>query len=702
VAAKYVVGVDIGGTFTDIMLLGADRLHKMKLLSTTPDYSLGVMQGIRNVVSKAGIDIKDIDVVVHGTTVATNAVLENAGAKTGLITTKGFRDILELRMTRPKRDRLRGYVTDLITPKPLVPRFLRLEVDERINHRGEIIKPLGSEDVEKVVEELVDEGVEAIAVCLLNSFENDVHEKLIGDHIHKNYPQLFLSLSSKISPLIREYDRTSTTVINSYVGPKIRYYLDLMVERLQAIGIRAPLLLVESGGSIIGAKLAAERPMHIIESGPSAGVRASHSLAGKYNQGNVITLDMGGTTTKASMIENGEIRKIYKYSLGGGMNVSTGELGGEGYPLSAPTIDISEIGAGGGSIISIDAGGLVKVGPKSSGSIPGPACYNQGGTRPTLTDANVVLGYLGAQSLVGGDLQLDVSKAQVAIEDCLAKPLGLSIAEAAMGAYRIAISNMTRAVKSISTERGRDLREYTLLAFGGSGPVYAVELARALNISQVIIPPAAGIFSALGLSSAEIESNLSISYIRPLKQVDVAEFELEFRRLERDVLSILAGDKYGKDEVTFRRHVDICYKGTSTLTIPLRVAGKIDAATVANLKQDFCSEYVRTYATAPSGRDIELMALRATGKVEKAESWDPFSVGKEQREKLAEGELLRKVYFGEGDGYSEHPVLKRTDLSAKYRSGPFLVEDYDTTTVVPPGSQAYLDQIGSIRIEVYN
>lgn len=697
---KYLVGTDIGGTFTDIVLVGEGRFYRRKLLSTTDDFSIGVIAGIKDILSESGISSQDIDRVVHGTTVATNAILEHKGAKTALITTKGFRDILELRLTRAKRDPLRGYVTDLIVPKPLVPRYLRVEVDERINHKGEIVRPLNMEEVQQLIQRLADDRIEAVAVCLLNSFENPAHEQAIGKLIREESPDIYLSLSSEVLPQIREYDRTSTTVINSYVGPTIQHYLNLLAKGLSSIDINAPLLIVESSGGIMSADVAALRPMHIIESGPSAGVIASHNLARKYGFSNVIALDMGGTTTKATMIEKGEISKKYKYSLGSGMNISTGELGGEGYPLSVPTIDIAEIGAGGGSIIWIDKGGLMRVGPQSAGATPGPACYDQGGNQPTLTDANVTLGYLSSKSLAGGGLKLAASKAYDVIERNLAKPLGLSVVEASYGSYLIAVSNMGRAVKAISVERGRDLRDYTLFAFGGCGPAYAAELARSLAMKRTIVPRAAGIFSALGLIVATVEHSLSRSYITPLDKVDHSELEQAFQKLEGEILSMLASERYEAKDATVQRLVDMRYVGqASTLTVPVAL-GTINKGIVSTLRDAFGQEYEKTYTITPSGSSLELVNLRVVGTGHKQEGFDPFTIRVERESRVKPSESYRKAYFGPEYGFIKTPVLKRSDLPSKPENGPLLIEEYDSTTVVPPMTCAYLDEMGSINIEI--
>src|SRR5918911_1327896 len=434
----YRAGVDIGGTFTDIVLLGSDgAVHTKKTSSSVENYARAIVEGLKEVFEESGISARAIEEIRHGTTVASNAILEHKGARVGLITTKGFRDVLEIRTLRmPKL-----YDLTWTKPAPLVERYLRKVVDERINHRGEIERALDRTDAERAVDALLAEKVEAIAVCLINSFANPAHELMLKEIIARKAPQLPLSISFEVLPEIKEYERTSTTVINSYVMPIVATYLRAMRKGLDAAGIPARLLLMQSNGGLTTDKAAAERPMNIIESGPAGGVVGAQALARAKDLHRIITFDMGGTTAKASMVEDGEVARAHEYAVGAGIMIGSRLLTGAGYTLKVPAIDLAEVGAGGGSHVWIDAGGALQVGPESAGATPGPLCYDQGGTVPTVTDANVLLGYLNPRYLVGGALKLNAEKARALFAEHIAGPLRMTLEQAAYGAYQIAASN---------------------------------------------------------------------------------------------------------------------------------------------------------------------------------------------------------------------------------------------------------------------
>src|SRR5262245_28587328 len=494
------VGVDIGGTFTDIVFLGADgALHTKKVSSSVDNYARAIVAGMTAALHEAGLSGGDIAEVLHGTTVASNAILELKGARTGLITTKGFRDILEIRNLRMPR----LYDLTWSKPPPLVERYLRVVVDERVNTYGGVDRALDPADAEAAVDKLLAEGVEAIAVCLLHSYANPVHERLIKEIIKRRAPDLPCCISFEVLPEIKEYERTSTTVINTYVMPIVARYLATLRAELEGLAIAAPLLLMQSNGGLTTADAAMKTPMHIIESGPAAGVIGAQALAQALTLPNVITFDMGGTTAKASIVEGGEVGRSLEYQVGGGIMLGSRLLTGAGYLLKVPAIDLAEVGAGGGSIVWIDAGGSLQVGPRSAGASPGPLCYDLGGTEPTITDANVILGYINPAYLVGGALPLNADKARRVFEASLAARLGPSLAHAAYGAHQIAASNMIRAIKAVSTERGRDPRDYALFSFGGNGPLFAAGMAEALQMKRIVVPPSPGLFSAFGLLYAD-------------------------------------------------------------------------------------------------------------------------------------------------------------------------------------------------------
>src|SRR2546423_12072698 len=530
-AITYRVGVDIGGTFTDMVLLGSDgSIHTKKVSSSVENYAQAIVDGLTEVFRETGLSGGAIEEIRHGTTVASNAILEHKGARVGLITTKGFRDVLEIRTLRmPKL-----YDLTWTKPEPLVERYLRKVVDERIDHRGRIDRALDPADAERAVDALLTEKVEAIAVCLINSFANPAHELMLKDIIVRKAPQLPLSISFEVLPEIKEYERTSTTVINAYVMPIVATYLRAMRKGLDAAGIPARLLLMQSNGGLTTAAAAADRPVDILESGPAGGVIGAQALARAKGLDKIITFDMGGTTAKASMVENGEIARAHEYAVGAGIMIGSRLLTGAGYTLKVPAIDLAEVGAGGGSHVWLDAAGSPQVGPQSAGASPGPVCYDQGGDIPTITDANVILGYLNPAHLVGGALKLNAAKARGVFEAKIAKPLGMPIERAAYGAHLIAASNMIRAIKAVSTERGRDPREFVLFAFGGNGPLFACGMASALGMKRVVVPPSAGLFSSFGLLYADIQHHYSRTFRRLLRQADLGEIGAAWGTLGRE------------------------------------------------------------------------------------------------------------------------------------------------------------------------
>src|SRR5262245_12621808 len=535
--SQFRVGVDIGGTFTDIVLLDPDgRIHTKKTSSSLDGYARAIVDGLAEVFAETGLGGPDLAEVLHGTTVASNAILELKGARTGLITTKGFRDVLEIRRLRMPR------LYDLAweKPVPLVERYLRLEVDERVDTRGRVLKALDPAEAERAVDRLVAEGVEALAVCLLNCFANAAHEQAIKAIVQRKAPHLPVCLSSEVLPEIKEYERTSTTVINSYVLPIVRRYLSTLQHGLADVRVTAPLLIMQSNGGLMPASAAADTPMHIIESGPAAGVVGAQALARRMELPRLITFDMGGTTAKASIVEDGDVSRASEYQVGGGIMLSSRLLTGSGYLLRVPAIDLAEVGAGGGSIVWIDAGGAPQVGPRSAGAFPGPLCYAMGGTEPTITDANLILGYINPLQLAGGAVKLDAARAHEVFETKVARPLGLPLAEAAHGAHLIAASNMMRAIRAVSSERGRDPREHTLFAFGGNGPVFAAGMAAALEMRRIAIPPAPGLFSSFGLLYADVEHHYVRTYRGLLRAMDLGALTREWERMEAQAREQLA------------------------------------------------------------------------------------------------------------------------------------------------------------------
>jgi N-methylhydantoinase A len=695
-APRFRVGVDIGGTFTDIVLLDAGgRIHTKKVSSSVDDYARAIAEGLDEVFRETGLAGHDLGEVLHGTTVASNALLELKGARTGLITTRGFRDVLEIRRIRMPK------LYDLSWEKPatLVERYLRLEVDERVDAHGAVEKPLDPADVERVLDRLLAEDIEALAVCLINSYANPAHEERIAEIVRRKAPGLTLSVSAEVLPEIREYERTSTTVINAYVMPIVRRYLRTLRTGLDAIGAKAPLLIMQSNGGLMTDEAAAAKPVNIVESGPAAGVVGAQALARKIGLGKLVTFDMGGTTAKASIVEDGEVSRATEYQVGGGIMHGSRLLTGAGYLLRVPAIDLAEVGAGGGSLVWIDPGGGLQVGPRSAGAFPGPLCYDLGGTEPTVTDANVILGLLNPTQLAGGAVKLNAARAEEVFDAKIARRMGLPLAEAAHGAHVIAASNMMRAIRAVSSERGRDPREYALFAFGGNGPLFAAGMARQLEIRRIVVPPAPGLFSSFGLLFADIEHHYVRTWRRLARQVEPGALADQFARMETEARAQLAAEGFTGDAVRIRRSADCRYEGQSfELTVPV-AAGAVGAGTVAELQEEFGREHKRTYGhRAGPDEPVEIVSLRVVGqgipdrpRVPEALRLDRAGPGR------AGG--ARRVFFGPDLGWRETPIIDRLDL-ANPREGPCIVEEYDATCVMPPGARAALDAHGNIVIDL--
>jgi N-methylhydantoinase A len=697
---SYRVGVDIGGTFTDIVLLGADgTIHTKKISSSVSNYALAIVEGLRELFQETGLAGRVIEEIRHGTTVASNAILEHKGARVGLITTKGFRDVLEIRTLRmPKL-----YDLTWEKPAPLVERYLRQVVDERVNARGHIERALDPKDAERAVDALLAEQVEAIAVCLLNSFANPRHELMIKEVLQRKAPSLRWSVSYEVLPEIKEYERTSTTVINAYVMPIVASYLRALRSGLDEAGIPARLLLMQSNGGLMSDAAAAERPMNIIESGPAGGVIGAQALARAKGLSKIITFDMGGTTAKASMVEGGEVTRASEYSVGAGIMVGSRLLTGAGYTLKVPAIDLAEVGAGGGSHVWIDGGGSLQIGPESAGAQPGPVCYDKGGEIPTVTDANVLLGYINPRHLVGGALALNAAKARQVFETRVAEPLGLPLERAAYGAHQIAASNMIRAIKSVSTERGRDPRDFSLFAFGGNGPLFACGMARALGMGRVVVPPSAGLFSSFGLLYADVEHHYSRTFRRLLRQADLAEIQRVWNSLAEQAKAQLTAENFEGERVRLRRSAALHYQGQSyELTVPVP-DGPVDGKMVTLLEEAFGEEHERTYGhRAGPDEPVELVSIQIVGQGLREGAGVPERVQPSRAEPGPPPP--RRAYFGDDGngraaGWIETPVLRRSDL-ASGRNGPLIVEEYDATCVVPPGATASLDAGGNIVIDL--
>jgi N-methylhydantoinase A len=690
------IGVDIGGTFTDIVLLHEDgRVHTRKVSSSADDYARAIALALADVLADLGIEGGAIAEVRHGTTVASNAILEHKGARAGLITTKGFRDVLEIRNLRMPR----LYDIAWTKPPPLIERHLRVVVDERMDHLGEVVRPLDPADAERAVRRLLDQGVEAIAVCLLHAYANPTHEQLIKAAALRLAPGLPISISSEVLPEIREYERTSSTVINAYITPIVARYLARLGRDLEGQAVRGPLLIMQSNGGLMSAEAAAARPMHIVESGPAGGVVGAQALARTIGQGNVITFDMGGTTAKAGIIERGVVSRTLEYQVGGGIMAGSRLLTGAGYLLKVPAIDLAEVGAGGGSIVRLDPGGAMTVGPESAGAAPGPVCYGAGGAEPTITDANLILGYLNPGYLVGGALRLDAALARSVFEDKVARPLGLSLEHAAYGAHLIAAATMIRAIRAVSIERGRDPRDYALCAFGGNGPVFACAMARELGMRRVVVPPAPGLFSAFGLLYADVEHHYGRTFRRLLRQMDLGALNAAWDELVAEACAQLEAEGFSRARMRIRRQASLHYQGQSfDLTVPVP-DGVLDQAALARLEEAFGQEHERTYGhRAGPEEPVELTEIRAIGQGIPERPLTPQALDLANDDRSAPLPP-RRAYFGPETGWLDTPVVRRSALVTPH-AGPCIVEEYNATCVIPPGARASLDALGDILIEL--
>ena len=688
------LGVDIGGTFTDIVVLGPDgTVHARKVLSTPDDYSRAIEDGVTRLLADAGVEPAEISEFAHGTTVATNALIERRGGKVALVTTRGFRDVLELARFRSP------WLYDLgfRKPEPLVERRSRFEIEERTGGTGEILTPVDGEALLRIAERLRADRVEAVAVCFINSYVNPENELEARRRLQDLLPEIPISASTQFLPQIQEYERTSTTVVNAYVRPVVETYVNSLEARMRRIGVTVPLTIMQSNGGVLPAGLAAENPVCIIESGPAAGVVGAQRLGRLNGIRDLLVLDMGGTTAKASLVRDGEFTIVPESEVASGAAAGHRLLQGAGYPIQVPTIDIVEVGAGGGSIASVDAAGGFQVGPRSAGAVPGPACYARGGEHPTVTDANLVLGYLNPGTLVGGDLSLDAEAAHRAVAD-LGKRIGQSSTDTAYGVHRIANANMMRVLSSVSSERGLDPAGFTLVAIGGSSGVHSAGLAETLGIRRILAPPFAGVFSALGLLFADLEHHLVRAFYRQVADTTPGDFNAAAQPLVDEAHRLLASEGFtdpgGRGVVV---EASLKYVGqTSALPVRCR-AFPADAATMAALAEDFADTHHRQYGYRSDGEALQIVALTVIGRGVPAAPRVPERLVRAGEWISKGGE--RPAYFGPSHGWRPATVLPRAGLCEKPRAGPLVVEEYDTTIVVPPGWRASRDGWNNILVD---
>jgi N-methylhydantoinase A len=679
------LAIDIGGTFTDATLIDEETgsVSIAKVLSTPADPSEGFMQAVDRALAAGGADAEQVGFVVHATTVATNAIIEGKIARSGFVTTEGFRDLLEIaRQVRPSL-----YDTQFEKTKPLVPRDRAVTVRERLGPAGEVLLPLDDESVRAAAVTLRREEVESVAVCLLHAYVNPEHEVRVGAILAEELPGVPISLSAEVAPEFREYLRASTTVINAVIRPVVERYLERIEGRLAARGIKAKLLVMQSSGGVFSSEAARSRPVFMVESGPAAGVIASAYLGETLGRPDILSFDMGGTTAKVGLIQGGQPSVTKDYNVGGHASAGVGGLSLSGYPVRTPVVDLVEIGAGGGSIAWVDSGGLLRVGPQSAGADPGPVCYRNGGAEPTVTDANVVLGRLNPSYFLGGEIGLDVEGASRAIEERCAAPLGLSLTEAANGIVEIANAAMVNALHLISVQRGYDPRDFVLVGFGGAGPVHANALMRDAEMPTLLIPRSPGIFSATGLLTTDLKRDAAVTVMRRLDALEPAEMGATFKRLEAAGREELEREGVGGEAIEFARKVDLRYVGQSyELTI----------AAGAGMADRFHVEHDRTYGFAAPAEPIEVVSLRLTsvGRIAKPPPRTLEPHGEAQPKEN------RPVFYAEAGGYVDCPIYDRYTLPAGAAfAGPAIVEEFDSTVVVHPGYVVSVDTAGNLLIE---
>lgn len=680
---SYMIGVDVGGTFTDFSVFNQEtgELFNYKDSSTPADPSRAIVKGVQDVLEMKKASPEEVSYLAHGTTVGTNALIEKKGCRLGLITTKGFKDLMEIgTQRRPSLYNLRAQ-----KPYPLVPSGLNCTVTERIRYDGSIETPLDEEETRQVVRYLKEQGVAAIAVCTLFSFINPVHEERIEEIIHEEFPEAYVTTSSRLAPEFREFSRMSTTVMNSYLGPVMEKYVNNFRDSIAGIGIKVEPYVTQSNGSIISIKETIDCPIKTALSGPSAGVIAAAYIGKQCDADKIITFDMGGTSADISLIEN------YTPQVSNERYV-------EGYPARIPMINIITIGAGGGSIAKIDDGGALKVGPKSAGATPGPACYMRGGENPCVTDANIVLGKLNQKKILGGRMDVDIELAKKAIETRICEKSGLDMKRAANGIITVVNSNMVRAIRSVSVEKGYDVREFSLMAFGGAGPLHACEVAKELGMKEVLIPPHPGTLCSLGLLLADTKFDLSRTKIMNGEAQNLDGINEQFDNMVEQGTALLDKEGVPAERRYFEFAIDMRYQRQNfEISIPVP-AGKMTAETLAQAVADFHAEHKRSYGYCKEEAVVQFVSYRvsAIGVIDKPQI--------EAAELHPEASIpapieVRQVLFQNCGEYVETPVYLREELvPGQTVPGPCICEQMDTTLVVPQGWVIHVDGYNNLKI----
>jgi len=689
----YRLGCDIGGTFTDFVLVNdqTGQFYTNKCLTTPSDPSDAVEQGIKELDKIKPRFMDRVEEVIHGTTLVINAIIERKGAKTGLMTTKGFKDVLEL----GREIRYDAYDIFSEYPEPIVPRALRMEIDERLTSDGTCLKDVDEKEVNKVLKILKAAGIESLAVCFINSYENPVNEKKIKKIIEKEAPDLFLSTSFEVLPQIREYERTCTTAVNAYVKPITYRYLKKLATRLETIGFTGKLFIMLSSGGITSVETAREFPVRIIESGPTAAVIASQHYGKMFDIKDMFCFDMGGTTAKSCLIQKGHAGLVSTFEVGRVQRFKKGS----GLPIQVPVVDLMEIGAGGGSIAKISKLGLLAVGPESAGADPGPACYRQGGQNPTVTDADLVLGYLDPDFFLGGTMPLDIELSKKAIQEKIAGPLGTTMVEAAFGIHDLINETMAAAAKTHIAEKGGNPNMVVMSAFGGAGPVHAYGLAKKIGAPSILVPPLAGVGSALGFFTAPVAFDLSRSHRVTLDDADFKELELLFNELEQESAGILEDAARGRD-ILYERTLLMRFVGQGAETDLAIETKAFDQFSKKDIRHLFDEEYKRLYGRTYHETPVEFVTFKVRASLPKR----PFSIPE-----LPNGTCdIKDCIKGERLGFSiiqkdyiPFTVYDRSKLFANAKfSGPAIIEERESTIVIGEDASARVDEFGFVWIQL--
>ncbi len=675
----YRISTDVGGTFTDGILLdeSTGRIAFSKVLSTPVNPAIGTMKGIE----KFAVPLSEVSFLAHGTTVVINALIEGKGAKTALITTRGFRDVLEI----GRSNRTEMYDALYRTPRSIVPRHLRLEVGERVDSSGRVLIPLELNQLDSIIAYLKEQKVEAVAVCLLNSYCNPAHEEATGRYLEEKLPGVTISLSHQITRRYYEYERTSTAVQNSYVMPVVRNYLESLEADLKKKQFQRELQIMQSNGGVMASSVAKEIPIGMVESGPAAGAIGGAQLANLIGFPNVITYDMGGTTAKSSIITNGQPVTIDLYLV-------------EGRPILLPVVDLKEIGAGGGSIAWIDEGGALHVGPQSAGACPGPACYMVGGTEPTVTDANLHLGILHPEYFLGGEMEISPELAAQSL-DKIAGYFHISRDEAALGIIKIVNTNMAGLLQSISVKRGYDPRDFSMVAFGGAGPIHAVAIARELRIPRVIVPMYSGAFSAWGMLMADLRHDFNQTYIRLVDKADPAEIQRHFRILETQLMDLFEKEKIPAEKRLILHELDLRYYGQEH-TLTVSSSSDFEECEKAEICARFDEQHLRVYGHNAPEEPKEIVTLKVVGLGKVGKPFLP-EIRRGGTNPPPEAEIAqRSVYQGNGERLNFR-IFKRDLLACGNQiRGPAIIEEQTATTVVESDQLCEVDRYGNLIIQL--